>query len=94
MRGRATAHFFGAWNFWHRPVFPFGNSSVHAKKQVCMQGESIMSSDPGTPSAHPPAPRLKQKGGIGLFQLLGFGLLFLFVVILLVVLVRGLIASD
>lgn len=53
-----------------------------------------MSSDPGTPSAHPPAPRLKQKGGIGLFQLLGFGLLFLFVVILLVVLVRGLIASD
>ncbi len=43
---------------------------------------------PSNPFPHP-----EKKGGIGLFQLLGFGLLLLFVVILLVVVARGLFAS-
>ena len=46
--------------------------------------------NPKPPSAQPPA--AKEKGGIGLFQLLGFGLLVFFAVILLVVLARSLFA--
>jgi hypothetical protein len=38
----------------------------------------------------PPAHKPGEKGGIGLFQLLGLGLLLLFVVFLLIVVVRGL----
>jgi hypothetical protein len=51
-----------------------------------------MPPDPSSPST-PPAPRLRQKGGIGLFQLLGLGLLLLFVVILLIVVIISLFAS-
>ncbi len=47
-----------------------------------------MASEPD-PSSQPSEPR--GKGGIGLFQLLGFGLLLLFVAIVLVVIVRSLI---
>ena len=38
----------------------------------------------------PPALKPGEKGGIGLFQMLGLGLLLMFVVFLLIVVVRGL----
>jgi hypothetical protein len=40
-----------------------------------------------------PVHKPSEKGGIGLFQLLGLGLLLLFVVFLLIVVVRGLFIS-
>lgn len=52
-----------------------------------------MPADPRPPSAQPPAPKPSEKGGIGLFQLLGLGLLLLFVVFLLIVMVRSLFPS-
>lgn len=52
-----------------------------------------MPDEPNPPSAQPPAPKSREKGGIGLFQMLGLGLLLLFVVFLLIVVVRSLFAS-
>jgi hypothetical protein len=52
--------------------------------------EYIVPSD-HDPSTQPPVS--KEKGGIGLFQLLGFGLLLLFVAVLLAVIVRSLFIS-
>jgi hypothetical protein len=47
-----------------------------------------MPADPRTPSATPREPR--PRGGVGLFQMLGLGLLLLFVVFLLMLVVRSL----
>lgn len=49
-----------------------------------------MSLDSIPPAAHEPQP--ERKGGIGLFQLLGFGLLLLFLLAVLVVVVIGLVS--
>lgn len=46
----------------------------------------------GSPPISLPAPR-RERGAVGLFQLLGLGLLLLFVVFLLIVVVRSLFAS-
>lgn len=47
-----------------------------------------MPADRSSPSSRTPAPR--QKGGVGLFQLLGLGLLLMFVLFVLIVVVRSL----
>jgi hypothetical protein len=50
-----------------------------------------MPAEPSPPSA---SPKSREKGGgVGLFQMLGLGLLLLFVVFLLIVVVRSLFAS-
>jgi len=79
--------------FWeNEPVgspsaYLLGNSRVHAlrDKYACNKEFAM--------SAQPPAPKPREKGGIGLFQMLGIGLLLLFVVFLLIVVVRSLFAS-
>jgi hypothetical protein len=48
---------------------------------------------PRFPSSRSRAPRHREKGALGLFQLLGLGLLLLFVVFLLIVVVRALFAT-
>lgn len=47
------------------------------------------------PSAHPPPspPDVRRGGGIGLFQMIGLGLLLLFLLFVLIIAVRGLFAS-
>lgn len=49
-----------------------------------------MPPDPTPPSTEPSPPQHEKPGGIGFIQLLGFGLLLLFILIMLVVIVRGL----
>jgi len=72
----------------------YGNSRVHALKDKYARNEEfIMPADSRAPSARPSAPKSSQKGGIGLFQMLGLGLLLLFVVFVLIVVVRSLFAS-
>lgn len=48
---------------------------------------------PRFPLSQSRAPRRREKGALGLFQLLGLGLLLLFVVFLLIVVARSLFAS-
>jgi hypothetical protein len=50
--------------------------------------EFIMPASPNSPLALT-APR-RQKGALGIFQLLGLGLLLMFVVFVLIVVIRGL----
>lgn len=50
-----------------------------------------MPTNPRSPSSRTPAPR--QKGGVGLFQLLGLGLLLMFVLFVLILVVRSLFGS-
>jgi hypothetical protein len=71
----------------HR-VWP-GNSRVHAlKKKDAWNEEFVMPVRPHSLSASRPPTR--QKGALGIFQLLGLGLLLLFVLMLLIVVVNGL----
>ena len=49
-----------------------------------------MPAEPSPPSAQPPANEPAEKRGVGLFQLLGLGLLLLFVLIVLIVVVWSL----
>ena len=49
---------------------------------------------PRFPLSRSRAPRRTEKGALGLFQLLGLGLLLLFVVFLLIVVARSLFASP
>jgi hypothetical protein len=51
-----------------------------------------MPAEPSPPSAQPPATESPEKRGVGLFQLLGLGLLLLFVLIFLIVVVWSLFA--
>jgi hypothetical protein len=50
-----------------------------------------MPPEPSPPSAH--APRSREKGGIGPFQLIGLGLLLMFVLFFLIFLVWSLFTS-
>jgi len=51
-----------------------------------------MPAEPRPPSAQPPATEPPEKRGVGLFQLLGLGLLLLFVLIFLSMVVWSLFA--
>jgi hypothetical protein len=53
-----------------------------------------MPADPRPHPAQPPARRRKEKGALGLFQLLGLGLLLMIVLFVLIVVVQSLFASD
>ncbi|MDP1645406.1 MAG: hypothetical protein Q8L71_07880 [Thiobacillus sp.] len=66
-----------------------GNSRVYAlKNKYAWNKEFIMPAYPNSPSALTASSR--QKGALGIFQLLGLGLLLLFVVFVLMVVIRGL----
>jgi flagellar biogenesis protein FliO len=52
--------------------------------------EFTMPADPSPPSTQPPATEPTEKGGVGLFQLLGLGLLLLFVLIFIFMVVWSL----
>lgn len=49
--------------------------------------------DPGFPSVRPSASRRREKGALGIFQLLGLGLFLMFVLFLVIVVVRSLFGS-
>jgi hypothetical protein len=66
-----------------------GNPRVHAlKNRYAWNEEFIMPTCPNSPSALTTPSR--QKGALGIFQLLGLGLLLMFVVFVLIVVIRGL----
>lgn len=52
-----------------------------------------MPADPRPCSVQPPALRRREKGALGIFQLLGLGLLLMIVLFVLIVVVRSLFAS-
>ena len=52
-----------------------------------------MPPEPSPPSAQPHAPKSREKGGIGPFQLIGLGLLLMFVLFFLIFLAWSLFTS-
>jgi hypothetical protein len=71
----------------------YGDSRVHALRDKYARNEEFIMPAPRFPLFQSRAPRRREKGALGLFQLLGLGLLLLFVVFLLIVVARSLFAS-
>lgn len=53
-----------------------------------------MPTHPSFPSPQPPESKPNERPGIGIFQMLGLGLILMFVLFLLIVVIRGIFASP